>query len=285
MFLAFGWTDELGHGEVSLGERVQKTLVAGLFHDQRIENRQGGSALIDRTGILPKRFVDRADPQVGSAHLVADLGIAGIARLERLETLEGVIQQVAAYGLCLGDATEPLVGDPHKHLRDRRESVACVLLGVRARRLECKVGRFQPGIEEAQLNVVGNAAGHQGQGRQNGHDDSRRQRLLPPHPEPDSLPGRDRPGDDGLAVEITAQVVGQSAERWDSDGGAPSPGFSGRLSRDREVNWAATAWVRRRHMLSPGASWPWATRRGTAAGRSRPHRGSPRARRCRTRDR
>ena len=40
-------------------------------------------------------------------------------------------------------------------------------------------------------------------------DNSRGQRFLPPRPEPDSLPGGDGPGDDGLTVEIAAQIVGQ----------------------------------------------------------------------------
>ena len=72
---------------------------------------------------------------------------------------------------------------------------------------------------------------------------------------------------------------------WDSGGGGPSPGFSDRLSRDRGVNWDATDEETQRHTLLPEASWPWATRRGTAAGRSGPRTESPRGRKCRSRGR
>ena len=131
VILAFGWTAKLGQVEVSLGKRCPETVF------RRAVRRPGarewtGPPGFDLTDfeILPERLVDRADPEVGSAHFMADLGIAGIPALERLETLQSVIQQVAAHGFCLGNASEPLVGDPYKHLGDRRQSVACVLLGV-----------------------------------------------------------------------------------------------------------------------------------------------------------
>ena len=139
MFLAVRGSQQVGQGKLSLGERNRNLPIAGLLIDKRLEDRQGRPTLIDRSGKLAQRNVNGADAEVRPGHLVADFGIGGIARLKRLEALEGVVQQVAAHGLGLGNALEPLVGNPHQHLRDRRQGVARVFLGAGASRDKCKI--------------------------------------------------------------------------------------------------------------------------------------------------